>query len=85
MTCLAKVPPPSATAKKVSNLEDSNLYQCKHKLRDGHFAGAIKVLSSSGMAPLSTDTLQALESKHPFVPSLILPSIPSNEEALYVS
>ena len=43
------------------------------------------MLSSSGVTPLSPDTLQALESKHPFAPAPILPSIPCNEEALSVS
>ena len=82
---LAEAPPPSASAKKVSNLEDSNLFQCERKLGDGHFFAAIKVLSSSGVAPLSTAILQALESKHPFAPPLELPSIPCDEKALSVS
>ena len=79
---LAEAPSPSASAKKFSNLEDSNLYQCKRKLSDGHFFASIKVLSSSSVAPLSPDTLAALESKHPFAPPPVLPSIPFNEEAL---
>ena len=80
---LAEAPPPSASVKEVRNLEDSNLYQCKRKFEDGHVFVAIKVLSSSSVAPLFTDTLQALESRHPFAPTPVLPSC--NEEALYVS
>lgn len=40
---LAEVALSCANAKNDSNLEDSNLYQCKRKLGDGHFPAAIKV------------------------------------------
>lgn len=48
MDCLAEAPYPPVSAKIISSIEDSNLYQCKRKLGDGHFTTAIKVLSSSG-------------------------------------
>ena len=77
---LAEVPPPSASAKKVSNLEYSNLFQCNCKLEDGRYTTLIKVLSSSGV-----DTLQASESKHSFAAPSVLPSIPLDEEAILVT
>ena len=39
---LAEVPLSSASAMKVFNLVDSNLYQCKRKLGDGHFTSCQK-------------------------------------------
>lgn len=65
---LSELPLPSVSVKKISSLEDSNLFQCKRKLGDGHITAAIKVLSSSGVRPFSPDTLLALESKHPLAP-----------------
>ena len=65
---LSELPLPSVSVKKISSLEDSNLFQCKRKLGDGHITAAIKVLSSSGVAPFFLDTLQTLEAKHPFTP-----------------
>ena len=73
MDWLAEIRLPSSSAKRVSNLEDSNLYQCKRKHGDGHFTATIKVLSSSGVAPFSSDTLEALESMHPFAPPPLRP------------
>ena len=69
----------------VYNLEGSNLYQCKRKLEEGHFTVVIKVLSSSGITPFSPNTLNTLDSKHPFAPPPVLPSIPCYEEALCVT
>ncbi|GKB22324.1 putative reverse transcriptase domain-containing protein [Tanacetum coccineum] len=49
--------------------------QCLRKVADGHFTAAVKVLSSSGVAPYCDDTIKALEAKHPYRPP---PSMPSN-------
>ncbi|KAL8148315.1 hypothetical protein AgCh_005618 [Apium graveolens] len=57
---------------KSRNFEEANLFQCKRKLADGHFTAAIKVLTSSSVAPDTPDTLDELEFKHPFVPSPVL-------------
>ena len=43
------------------------------------------MFSSSGVAPFSLDTLEAHESKYPFEPPPVLPSITCNEEALSVN
>ncbi|KAL8137596.1 hypothetical protein V2J09_003597 [Rumex salicifolius] len=51
---------------------------------DGHFTVAIKVLTSSGIAPLCHDILRELEAKHPYAPSSILPSSMLVEDALSV-
>ncbi|KAD3641981.1 hypothetical protein E3N88_31205 [Mikania micrantha] len=54
---------------------DPNIKQCLRKVRDGHFTAAVKVLCSSGVAPLGDSTLKALIDKHPVV---LPPSSPSN-------
>ncbi|KAD3068125.1 hypothetical protein E3N88_36005 [Mikania micrantha] len=54
---------------------DPNIKQCLRKVRDGHFTAAVKVLCSSGVAPLGDSTLKALIDKHPVVPP---PSSPFN-------
>ena len=53
---------------------NTNIKQCLHKVADGHFTAAVKVLCSSGVAPYNGDTIKALEDKHPFRPP---PSMPS--------
>ena len=50
-----------------------NLRQCRKKISDGHFTAAMRVLSSSGIAPYSLSTLTALRDKHPAAP---LPALP---------
>ena len=77
---LTEVPLSCANAKKVSNLEDSNFFQCKRKLGDGNFMAAIKVLSLFGVEPFSSKTLQALEYKHLTAPLPVLPSFPVMRE-----
>ena len=57
---------------KTSN---TNIRQCLRKVADGHFTAAVKVLSSSGVAPYCDDTIKALEAKHPYKQP---PSRPSN-------
>ncbi|XP_074347445.1 uncharacterized protein LOC141686301 [Apium graveolens] len=69
---------------KSRNFEEANLFQCKRKLDDGHFTAVIKVLTSSGVAPDTPDTLAELESKHPFVPSPVLISSVIGVDALHV-
>ncbi|KAL8157996.1 hypothetical protein AgCh_002631 [Apium graveolens] len=64
--------------------EEANLFQCKRKLADGHFTAAIKVLTSSGVAPDTPYTLAELESKHPFIPSPVLNSTVIGVDALHV-
>ncbi|GJW26690.1 putative reverse transcriptase domain-containing protein [Tanacetum coccineum] len=54
------------------------------KKGDGHFTAAIKVLTSSGVAPSTPDTLHELEAKHPFVPPPTLSSSPLGEDVLLV-
>nr|GEZ75801.1 putative reverse transcriptase domain-containing protein [Tanacetum cinerariifolium] len=41
----------------------------------GHFTAAVKVLSSSGVAPYCDDTIKALDAKHPYKPPPSMPSI----------
>ncbi|GJR89738.1 hypothetical protein Tco_0213749 [Tanacetum coccineum] len=54
------------------DLTERNLKQCKRKICDGHYTAAVRVLSSSGVAPYNDATLQELKAKHPFMsaPSL---------------
>ncbi|GKA96543.1 hypothetical protein Tco_0818638, partial [Tanacetum coccineum] len=40
---------------------NTNIKQCLRKVADGHFTAAVKVLSSSGIAPYCDDTIKALE------------------------
>nr|GEV34463.1 hypothetical protein [Tanacetum cinerariifolium] len=41
---------------------------CLRKVVDEHFTAAVKVLSSSDVAPKRDDTIKALEAKHPYNP-----------------
>ncbi|GJR24060.1 hypothetical protein Tco_0972587 [Tanacetum coccineum] len=47
--------------------------RCKRKIYDGHYTAAVRVLSSSGVAPYNDATLQELKTKHPFMSALSLP------------
>lgn len=53
---LSDVAPSSSEVNKPKSLDEHNLFQCKRKLGDGHFIAVIKVLTSSGIAPLCHDT-----------------------------
>ncbi|GJW06040.1 hypothetical protein Tco_1568463 [Tanacetum coccineum] len=55
------------------DLDERNIKQCKRKILDGHYTTAVRVLSSSGVAPYSDATLEDLKTKHPFklYPSLL--------------
>ncbi|GJX49926.1 hypothetical protein Tco_0276771, partial [Tanacetum coccineum] len=65
---------------------------CKRKICDGHYTAAVRVLSSSGVAPYNDATLQELKTKHPFMsaPSLLdshidhHPLIASQDVVLYM-
>lgn len=48
--------------------EVANLSVCRNKIGYGHYAAAIRVLSSDGIAPRNDNTLAELESKHPASP-----------------
>ncbi|KAC9715903.1 hypothetical protein E3N88_45346 [Mikania micrantha] len=61
-----------------------NIKRCLQKVRDGHFTAAVKVLCSSGVAPLGDSTLKALIDKHPVVPPPSLPSNPLAQPTLVV-
>lgn len=67
------------------SLEDLNLKQCKRKLGDGHYTAAIRVLTSSGIAPHNETTLRELIAKHPSAPAPQIPVDPIDEPPLNVS
>ena len=48
------------------DLAERNVKQCKRKICDGHYTAAVRVLSSSGVAPYNDTTLEDLKAKHPF-------------------
>ena len=66
------------------NETEPNIKQCLQKVRDGHFTAAVKVLCSSGVAPLCESTMKALIDKHPVVMPPSLPSNPIAQPALSV-
>ncbi|GKE20519.1 hypothetical protein Tco_1432031 [Tanacetum coccineum] len=82
---LAEATPSFHGVKKSKNSDEVNLFQCKRKLGDGHFTAAIKVLTSSGVAPCTPDTLHDLEAKHPFAPPPTLSSSPLGGDVLCVN
>ncbi|GJR55744.1 hypothetical protein Tco_1406265 [Tanacetum coccineum] len=47
---------------------NTNIKQSLRNVADEHFTTAVKVLSSSGVAPYCDDTIKALEAKHPYKP-----------------
>ncbi|GKE83457.1 hypothetical protein Tco_1557199, partial [Tanacetum coccineum] len=67
------------------DLGEQNIKQCKRKICDGHYTDAVRVLSSSGVAPYSEATLDDLKTKHPFHPSPSFPHIPTNHHHLIAS
>ncbi|GJX80609.1 hypothetical protein Tco_0328758 [Tanacetum coccineum] len=91
--CLAESAPPMLDLDREDlDLTDRNLKQCKRKICDGHYTAAVRVLSSSGVAPYNDATLQELKTKHPFMsaPSLLdshidhHPLIASQDVVLYM-
>ncbi|GKA68761.1 putative reverse transcriptase domain-containing protein, partial [Tanacetum coccineum] len=61
---------------------NTNIKKCLGKVADEHFTPAVKVLSSSGIAPYYDDTIKALEAKHPYKPPPSKPSITFFEHPL---
>ncbi|KAD7116563.1 hypothetical protein E3N88_03831 [Mikania micrantha] len=61
-----------------------NAKQCIRKVADGHFTAAVKVLCSSGVAPLGGATMKALLDKHPILPPPALPGDLLSEPPLVV-
>ncbi|GKB18372.1 hypothetical protein Tco_0852295 [Tanacetum coccineum] len=66
-------------------LSEQNLKQCKRKICDGHYTAAVRVLSSSGVAPYNNATLQELKAKHPFKSAPSLPDMPTDHHHLIAS
>nr|GEX88243.1 hypothetical protein [Tanacetum cinerariifolium] len=54
--------------------KNTNIKSCLHKVIDGHFTTAMKMLSSLGVVLYCDDTNKALEAKHPYN---LPPSVPS--------
>nr|GEW25996.1 zinc finger, CCHC-type [Tanacetum cinerariifolium] len=61
---------------------NTNIRQCLRKVADVHFTAAMKVLSSSGVAPYCDDTIKALEAIHPYKPPLSMSSNTFSEPLL---
>ncbi|GKF59455.1 hypothetical protein Tco_0176241, partial [Tanacetum coccineum] len=47
------------------DLGDRNVKHCKRKICDRHYAAAVRVLYSFGVAPYNEATLEDLKTKHP--------------------
>ncbi|KAJ0538826.1 putative reverse transcriptase domain-containing protein [Helianthus annuus] len=62
----------------------TNVKQCLRKVADGHFTAAVKVLCSSGVAPLGENTMKALVAKHPVLPPPVMPGSLLSEPPLIV-
>lgn len=74
---LAVEPPSFNGVKKLKDPDGVNLGQCKRKLGDGHFTTAIKVLTSSGIAPPHPTLCMSSRPNtlmHPLPPCPIFPS-----------
>ncbi|GKF98844.1 hypothetical protein Tco_0297627, partial [Tanacetum coccineum] len=67
------------------DLGKRNIKQCKRKTCDGHYTAAVRVLSSSGVAPFSEATLNYLKTKHPFKSAPFLPHTPIDHHQLMAS
>ncbi|GJX86078.1 hypothetical protein Tco_0336852 [Tanacetum coccineum] len=61
---------------------NTNIKQCLRKVTDGHLMTAVKVLSSSGVAPYCDDTIKTLEAKHPYKPPSSMPNITFSKSPL---
>nr|GEV54466.1 zinc finger, CCHC-type [Tanacetum cinerariifolium] len=61
---------------------NTNIRQCLRKFADVHFTAAMKVLSSSGVAPYCDDTIKDLEANHPYKPPLSMSSNTFSEPLL---
>ncbi|GJS84130.1 hypothetical protein Tco_0750671 [Tanacetum coccineum] len=67
------------------DLGERNIKQCKRKICDGHYTAAVRVLSSSGVAPYNHATLEDLNTKHPFKPAPSLLHLPIDSHHLIAS
>ncbi|GJS58737.1 hypothetical protein Tco_0653521 [Tanacetum coccineum] len=67
------------------DLGERNIKQCKRKICDGHYTAAVRVLSSSRVAPYNEATLEDLKTKHPFHLAPSLPYIPTDHHHLIAS
>ncbi|GKF51239.1 hypothetical protein Tco_0147706, partial [Tanacetum coccineum] len=67
------------------DLCERNLKQCKRKICDGHYTAAVRVLSSSGVAPYNDATLHELKAKHPFKSAPSLPDTLIDHQHLIAS
>jgi hypothetical protein len=61
-----------------------NIKQCLHKVADGHFTAAVKVLGSSGVAPYNEDTIGILGVKHPYRPPPSMPTTMFSEAPVVI-
>nr|GEY26945.1 hypothetical protein [Tanacetum cinerariifolium] len=84
-TLVVSAPPMLDLDKEDLDLCERNLKQCKRKICDGHYTAAVRVLSSSGVAPYNDATLQELKAKHPFKSATSLPGIPIDHQHLIAS
>ncbi|GJV93972.1 putative reverse transcriptase domain-containing protein, partial [Tanacetum coccineum] len=78
-------PPLSDVDEEDIDLDEWNIKQCKRKICDGHYTTAVRVLSSSGVAPYNDVTLEDLKTKHPFKPPPSLPHISIDHHHLVAS
>ncbi|GKC10366.1 hypothetical protein Tco_1007148 [Tanacetum coccineum] len=67
------------------DLGERNIKQCKRKISDGHYTTAVRVLSSSDVAPYGDATLEDLKTKHPFKHAPSLPHLPFDHLHLIAS
>ena len=67
------------------DLGERNVKQCRRKIYDGHYTAAVRVLSSSGVAPYNDTTLDDLKAKHPFKSAPSLSDIPIDHHNLNAS
>nr|GEV09755.1 hypothetical protein [Tanacetum cinerariifolium] len=67
------------------DLSERNIKQCKRKICDDHYTVAVRVLSSSGVAPYNEATLDDLKTKHPFKSAPFFPNTPIDHHQLMAS
>ncbi|GKD32075.1 hypothetical protein Tco_1242853 [Tanacetum coccineum] len=80
-------PSPSWSNINEENLDlgERNVKQYKRKTCDGPYTVAVRVLSSSGVAPYNEATLDDLKTKHPFKPAPSLRHTPIDHHQLIAS
>lgn len=75
--------PPSLNLDEIPKRD--NMKQCLRKISDGHYSAAVKVLTSSGIAPNTPQTRLLLQWKHPHASALTLPTFPCIENSILVN